>query len=178
VEGTRENCAALMRAGESILVFPGGAREVFKRKGQRYRLLWEGRLGFARLAIAHRYPIVPFAAVGAEECYDIVLDAGDVLRLLPALRGLPRAEEMPPLVRGIGLTALPRPQRFYFRFAPPVETAHLAGHEDDQAACTALREQVRIAVSSGIAALRAERARDPQRHLLPRLAAQLRHADV
>jgi len=32
VDGTRENCEALMRAGESILVLPGGAREVFKHR--------------------------------------------------------------------------------------------------------------------------------------------------
>ena len=35
VDGTRENCAALMREGESILVYPGGAREVFKRKSEK-----------------------------------------------------------------------------------------------------------------------------------------------
>ena len=28
VRGTRENCAALLAAGEPVLVFPGGAREV------------------------------------------------------------------------------------------------------------------------------------------------------
>src|SRR5512147_2315704 len=29
VDGTRENCERLMRAGEPVLVFPGGGREVF-----------------------------------------------------------------------------------------------------------------------------------------------------
>jgi 1-acyl-sn-glycerol-3-phosphate acyltransferase len=38
VDGTRETCEALMRAGESILVFPGGGREVFKHKaGSRHK---------------------------------------------------------------------------------------------------------------------------------------------
>jgi hypothetical protein len=41
----------LMRDGASILVFPGGAREAFERRGERYRLIWDGRTGFARLAI-------------------------------------------------------------------------------------------------------------------------------
>ena len=31
------------------------------------------------MAIEHAYPIVPFAAVGAEECYDIIFDGNDVL---------------------------------------------------------------------------------------------------
>src|SRR3974390_2873988 len=36
VNGTRENCTALMNAGQQIMVFPGGTREVFKRKGEAY----------------------------------------------------------------------------------------------------------------------------------------------
>jgi 1-acyl-sn-glycerol-3-phosphate acyltransferase len=158
VEGTREHCRALMRAGESILVFPGGAREVFKRRGERYRLMWEGRTGFARLAIEHGYPIVPFAAVGAEECYDILLDAGDLRRLVPPLRWIPRSDEAPPIVRGLGPTLLPRPQRFYFHFAPPVETRHLAGLEERT--CGTVRDRVRAAVEAGIDLLLHERERD------------------
>lgn len=170
VEGTRENCRALMAAGESILVFPGGAREVFKRKGEQYRLRWSNRTGFARLAVEHGYPIVPFAAVGADDCYEIVLDAGEVRRLLPPLRRLPRSDEMPPLVRGVGPTVIPRPQRFYFFFAPPFETTHLGGAAADEPAIFALREQVRAAVEAGLAFLLSERRRDPRRRLLARVA--------
>jgi 1-acyl-sn-glycerol-3-phosphate acyltransferase len=174
VEGTRENCRALMTAGESILVFPGGAREVFKRKGEKYHLLWGNRLGFVRLAIEHGYPILPFAAVGAEECYDILVDAGDLLRLVPVLRRLPRADEIPPLVRGLGMSALPRPERFYFHFGQPIETAHLTGLETHDRLCAAVRDEVRAAVEAGIAFLLWERERDPERHLLARLGRRLR----
>jgi 1-acyl-sn-glycerol-3-phosphate acyltransferase len=173
VEGTPDNCRALMRARETILVFPGGGREVFKRKGEQYRLLWGERAGFVRLAIEHGYPIVPFAAVGAEECYDILLDAGDVLRLLPPLRLLPRSDEIPPLVRGVGLSLLPRPQRFYFHFGQAIETRHLAGLHQDEAVCLALRGHVRAAVEAGLAFLLSERAHDPERALLARLVRQL-----
>ena len=169
VEGTRDRCRALMAAGESVLVFPGGAREVFKRRGERYRLMWEGRTGFARLAIEHGYPIVPFAAVGAEECYDILIDAGDLRRLVPPLRWVPRSDEAPPLVRGLGPTLLPRPQRFYFHFAPPVETVHLAGLADR--ACVGVRDQVRAGVETGIAFLLHERERDPRSWVMRRLLA-------
>jgi 1-acyl-sn-glycerol-3-phosphate acyltransferase len=173
VEGTPENCRALMRGRESILVFPGGGREVFKHRGEKYRLLWGDRVGFARLAIEHGYPIVPFAAVGAEECFDIVLDADDVRRLLPPLRLLPRSDEIPPLVRGIGLSLVPRPERFYFHFGPPLETEHLRGLHDDARICLALREQVRAAVEAGIAFLQCQRERDPDRGLLTRVAHDL-----
>ncbi len=172
VDGTRENARALMRAGAHVLVFPGGGREVFKRRGEKYRLLWKRRIGFVRLAVEFGYPIVPFSAVGGEECYEILLDGNDLLRspLGPWVRRLhPRPDLLPPLVRGLGPTWLPRPQRFYFRFGAPIATTPLADRERDDAACFALREKVRAAVEEGIEHLLAERRRDPQRFLATRL---------
>ena len=175
VDGTRENCGALMRAGESVLVFPGGAREVFKHKGERYQLIWKERTGFVRMAIKHRYPIVPLAAVGAEECYDILLDA-DEIRATPVgplvERLVPRPDEIPPLVRGVG--PLPRPQRFYFWFGRPIETAPFAGQYQDARVCLRVRERVRRAVTQGIAFLLRERQQDPKRELSARLLARIR----
>lgn len=171
VEGTPENAHALMRAGESVVVFPGGAREVFKHRGERYTLVWGRRTGFARLAIEHGYPIVPFAAVGADDAWDILLDADDLLAspLGPLVARLaPRRDVIPPLVRGIGLTPLPRPMRFYFDFAPPVETAAHAGRSDD-AACFAVREAVRRSIEAGLARLLVEREHDPDRAFLARV---------
>lgn len=172
VDGTPENCRALMQAGASILVFPGGGREVFKRKGERYQLLWKQRMGFARLAIEYGYCIVPFAAVGAEECYDIVIDGGELLKtpLGPAIERLvPHADEIPPLVRGIGLSPLPRPERFYFHFGRPIETKAVMGRQEDDRLCFAVREQVREAVERSIAFLLAKRQGDPDRALSSRL---------
>jgi 1-acyl-sn-glycerol-3-phosphate acyltransferase len=83
VRGTRENVRALMRERQNVLVFPGGAREVNKRRGERYQLMWKERIGFARLAIEHRYPVVPFAAVGAEEMLDVVVDVNNPSRSSP-----------------------------------------------------------------------------------------------
>jgi 1-acyl-sn-glycerol-3-phosphate acyltransferase len=158
VDGTRENCHALMRAGESILVFPGGAREVFKHKGEKYQLLWKQRLGFVRLAMSHRYPIVPFAAVGAEDCYDIVVDSDEMRRspIGPVLERLaPRPDEIPPIVAGIG--PFPRPQRFYFAFARPIETRAYGGREGDDLVCLALRAKVQHAIERRIRFLLAKR---------------------
>jgi 1-acyl-sn-glycerol-3-phosphate acyltransferase len=174
VDGTRENCEALMRAGEPVLVFPGGAREVFKHKGEQYHLIWKKRTGFAALAIAHGYPIVPFAAVGAEECYDILVDSDELRRtpLGPVLEWLaPRPDEFPPIVAGIG--PLPRPQRFYFRFEAPIETRSWAGRAGEQAACLELRAEVAGAIEHGIHFLRRVQRHDPEAALAVRLARQL-----
>jgi 1-acyl-sn-glycerol-3-phosphate acyltransferase len=175
VDGTRENCETLMRAGESILVFPGGAREVFKHKGEKYHLIWKRRVGFAAMAIQHRYSIVPFAAVGAEECYDILIDGDELLHspIGPLLeRVAPRPDAIPPIVSGIGL--LPRPQRFYFQFGEPIGTDEYAGRCHDQDACMHLRARCQKAIERGIGSLKRRRARDPQRELPARLLGRVR----
>jgi 1-acyl-sn-glycerol-3-phosphate acyltransferase len=174
VDGTRENCAKLMADGESILVFPGGAREVFKRKGEKYKLLWGDRIGFARLAIRFGYPIIPFAAVGADDAWDIVLSGNQLIP--PGLQsvlqrlGL-RTDALIPIVKGIGPTPLPRPERLYFNFAPPVDTRKYRSRSADDAACWAVREQVQRAIKAGIKFLLKERKADPGRDLLTRLLA-------
>src|SRR5690606_26734244 len=77
VEASRANCAELMKQGENILVFPGGTREICKKRDEQYELKWNDRTGFVRMAIAHGYDIIPVAAVGAEEAFSIVKDAND-----------------------------------------------------------------------------------------------------
>ncbi|MGZ6725206.1 MAG: lysophospholipid acyltransferase family protein [Solirubrobacteraceae bacterium] len=170
VRGTRENVRALMRERQTVLVFPGGAREVNKQRGQEYQLLWRERIGFARLAIDYGYPVVPFAAVGAEEMLDVVVDQRtpiyrDFARIYEKLMGFPT----PPIVRGVGLTPIPRPERLYFWFGEPIESARFGSRYDDTGAARALRDEVKQAVLSGIQLLRDERDQDPNRGLIARL---------
>jgi 1-acyl-sn-glycerol-3-phosphate acyltransferase len=169
VPGTRDTVRALMRDHQTILVFPGGSREVFKRRGQSYQLLWRDRTGFARLAIEHGYPIVPVAAVGAEDMLDVVADVqtpvyGQFARLAKKVTGFPA----PPVVRGLGLTPIPRPERLYFWFGQPIDTTRFAGQAEDTAART-LRDETKQAVLAGIQFLRDERDKDPDRGLANRL---------
>ena len=187
VDGNRENCAALLRAGEMVLVFPGGGREVMKHKGERYKLIWKERIGFVKLAIEHGAPIVPFASVGVEDMFDVVTDAEDLLRspvgdLLRALGIADRpwfrhGEVIPPVTRGRGPAAIPRLERQYFLFGEPIATKPLAGRHEDREACFGLRQVVQDAVERQIAMLLEVRAKDPERYpvqrLLRRLAARL-----
>jgi 1-acyl-sn-glycerol-3-phosphate acyltransferase len=173
VRGTRDNVRALMRDHQTILVFPGGSREVFKRRGQQYQLLWRERMGFARLAIERGYPVVPVAAVGAEDMLDVIADVdtpvyGEFARLAKKVTGFP----VPPVVRGVGLTPIPRPERLYFWFGEPVDTTRFASQNDDKAART-IRDEVKQAVLAGIQFLRDERDKDPDRELAKRLLRRL-----
>jgi len=169
VLGTPENCSALMRAGQSILVFPGGGREVMRRKGEAYRLIWKQRTGFARLAIEHGYDIIPFGSVGPDEAFKILIDADDVkgtrlwawLAAHTGIDGQTRGGDMlPPLARGLGATILPKPQRYYFGFGPRIPTDHLHGKADDREAAWALREEVAAAVEGQIKRLIEYREQD------------------
>ena len=162
VLGSPENCSALMRAGAHVLVFPGGAREVMRRKGEQYKLIWKNRAGFARLAIEHGYDIIPFGSVGPDESYRILLDAGDLtktgwLRTLAERSGLLRltrgGDFLPPLAIGLGGSFIPRPQRYYFGFGPRIATRHLQGRQQDESAVWSLRQEVAGAVESEIAKL-------------------------
>jgi 1-acyl-sn-glycerol-3-phosphate acyltransferase len=182
VLGNRENCAALMRRGENILVFPGGAREIFKRKGEAYRLIWKERFGFVRLAIEHGYTITPYATVGAEESYSVLADAGDYLRsplgryLVSsglAARHLRGGEELPPLVRGLGPTALPRPERMYFLVGRPIDTRPYRGLHEDPATLHAVRDRVARQLRRQISEARRYRARDTRTGTLRKLINKL-----
>ena len=68
VDPSEESCLAVLARGEQLLVTPGGMREARPARDF-YRLRWEGRYGFVRLALATGAPIVPLAVVGGAEAY-------------------------------------------------------------------------------------------------------------
>lgn len=175
VVGSRENCSALMQSGAHIMVFPGGSREVAKRKGEAYQLIWKDRTGFARMAVEHGYRIIPFAAVGAEDCYDILIDSNDIMSsgLVKWLKTtalgskfIGDGEQIFPLSRGLGLSMIPRPERFYYSFGEPIETAQYKGESDDPAVLAAVRDAVKASIETQLTALLKVQAKDPQRGLV------------
>lgn len=64
IEATEEAALAAFRGGESVLLFPGGGRELY---GPPDTLDWKGRRGFARIAALAGVPIVPIAIAGADQ---------------------------------------------------------------------------------------------------------------
>ncbi|WP_280268661.1 lysophospholipid acyltransferase family protein [Nocardia wallacei] len=171
VRGSRANCRALLEQGEMVLVFPGGGREAVRRKGEKYVLKWEGRTGFARMAIETGAPIVPIGMVGADDAFDIVFDGQDVamrpLRSLVKAIGL-KPNLTPPLVTGLGPTWIPKPERFYYSAGTPIETAPWADATDLDEAAEELQAVVRKALEEELTFLFAERDRDRGRTLVGR----------
>eukprot|EP00197_Chlamydomonas_leiostraca_P012444 CAMPEP_0202879844 /NCGR_PEP_ID=MMETSP1391-20130828/34179_1 /ASSEMBLY_ACC=CAM_ASM_000867 /TAXON_ID=1034604 /ORGANISM="Chlamydomonas leiostraca, Strain SAG 11-49" /LENGTH=171 /DNA_ID=CAMNT_0049562249 /DNA_START=62 /DNA_END=574 /DNA_ORIENTATION=- len=164
----------LLAGGEVVLLYPGGAREAFKRKDEKYKLLWPERAEFVRMAARFGATIIPFAAVGAEDGVNQVLDGRD-LAALPIIGESirKRASAVPQARRGVSASTSPdleesfiqplitlnAPQRFYFVFRAPITTTpDMAG---DRAACDALYARVKGEVQGGLDYLLAARERDP-----------------
>jgi hypothetical protein len=122
------------------------------------------------MAIENGYPIVPFASVGTEHSMDILMDADNPL-MAPA-RALFKAvlgtKDTPPIVRGIGLTPIPRLERLYYWFGESIPTDSYGG-VTDEANSLDLRSRTANAVEAGIKFLLEERERDPGRSVVNRL---------
>jgi len=148
VMANRKVCSALMEAGESILVYPGGAREGAKCRGDQYKLLWEGRTGFVRMAIEHGFTITPVATVGPDEMWDLRWDKNDLKDTWVATllkRVFPDdydPELLPPIPSGLLGTIVPRPERFYIAFGKPYDTRRFAGKERDARTVKRIKETV------------------------------------
>ena len=108
VVGVPENARRLLEREEALLVFPEGARGISKPFRDRYALRDFG-LGFMRLALETRTPIVPIAVVGAEEQYVSLANLEPVARAL----GLPSFPLIPQLFVPGGLLPLPTKYRIH-----------------------------------------------------------------
>jgi 1-acyl-sn-glycerol-3-phosphate acyltransferase len=120
VIGTPENARRLLENEEVIVVFPEGSRGISKTFDQRYQLVDFG-LGFMRLALETRTPIVPVSIVGAEEQYPSI---GNV-RPLAKLLGMPAFPVIPQAFVGM---MLPLPVRYRLAFGEPL---YFEGDPDD-----------------------------------------------
>ncbi|MGC4001498.1 MAG: 1-acyl-sn-glycerol-3-phosphate acyltransferase [Anaeromyxobacter sp.] len=119
IEATEEAALAALRGGESVLVFPGGARELY---GPADQVDWGGRRGYARIAAQAQAPVVPLAIGGADQQHPLRLPLGR--------RG---SLWLPPV-------PLPVPLDFWFGqpMRPPAAGDELAvrAFADDVAGCT------------------------------------------
>jgi len=73
------------------------------------------------------------------------------------LRG---GEELPPLVRGVGLTPLPRPEKMYFVVGKAIDTQRYRGHHEDPATLRRVRDRVARQLRALMAEARERRASD------------------
>lgn len=88
---------AAFRSGASVLVYPGGAEDVFRPHHLRNKIYFAGRQGFIKLALRGKVPIVPVISTGA---HDTLIVLADIYKILHQLHewGMPWLFGIDPVV--------------------------------------------------------------------------------
>jgi 1-acyl-sn-glycerol-3-phosphate acyltransferase len=100
IPATEQAALGVLAGGESVLLFPGGARELH---GPSDAVAWRGRTAFSRIAARAGAPIVPFAIGGADLQHPLRLPLGRT--------------------GSVWLPLLPLPVPLDFRFGQPIAPA-------------------------------------------------------
>ncbi len=121
---------AALQSGASVLVYPGGAQDVFRPYTQRNQINLAGRKGFIKLALREKVPIMPIISQGA---HDTLFVLGDIYELVKQFHdwGMPWLFDTDPevfpiylgLPWGISLGPLPNiplPVQIHTRVLPPI----------------------------------------------------------
>jgi 1-acyl-sn-glycerol-3-phosphate acyltransferase len=137
VAASPENARQALEDGAALLVYPGGDYEVHRPVWERNRVDFGGRMGFIRLAIEHRVPIVPVVSIGGHETA-LFLSRGEHLARLLALDRLFRLKVLPislalPWGLNVGdmLGHIPLPAKITVETLPAIDLAAEFGPDPD-----------------------------------------------
>jgi 1-acyl-sn-glycerol-3-phosphate acyltransferase len=121
---------AAIENGASVLVYPGGAQDVFRPHSERHKINFAGRKAFIKLALRYELPILPAISDGA---HDTLIVLGDCYQQAKQLHewGMPWLFDLDPQVFpiylglpwGIALGPLPNfplPVPMQTRICPPI----------------------------------------------------------
>ncbi len=147
VVGTPDNCRQLFDRGECAMVFPEGARGFVKPYRKAYELQRFG-LGFLRLALQHRVPILPVGVVGSEEHSPGLADVKWLGRLIGA-PAFPVTITLPWLGP---FGYVPLPVKFVLHFGSPMffEGEHDAEDSDIEPKVEKVKTEIRRLIRAGL----------------------------
>ncbi len=122
---------AALQQDAAVLVYPGGAEDVFRPYSRRHQIEFAGRKGFIKIALRERAPIVPVISIGAHESLIVLTDIYAVLKQLHEL-GMPWLFGIDPVVFPIylglpwgisfgPLPNIPLPTQIHNRICAPIE---------------------------------------------------------
>nr|KYP55885.1 hypothetical protein KK1_002111 [Cajanus cajan] len=181
------NLFKLFSSKSHVLLYPGGIREAFHKKGEEYKLFWPEQSEFVRMAARFGAKIVPFGAVGEDDLGQVVFDYDDLVKI-PYFRSEIESltNEATQFRSDVGgevanqqvhlPVILPKvPGRFYFYFGKPLETEGRKQELRDREKSRELYLLVKSEVERCIAYLKVKREKDPYRGIGPRLLYQATH---
>ncbi|MGQ4648648.1 1-acyl-sn-glycerol-3-phosphate acyltransferase [Lyngbya aestuarii] len=125
---------AAFEKGASVLVYPGGAQDVFRPHHLRHKIYFAGRQGFIKLALLAGVPIVPAVSHGAHDTLIVLADCYEQMRQLHEW-GMPWLLDIDPevfpiylgLPWGLGIGPLPNiplPTQIHTRVCAPIIFEH------------------------------------------------------
>jgi 1-acyl-sn-glycerol-3-phosphate acyltransferase len=135
VDGTRANVDRLLSTDNLVVVLPGGLRESMKPHELRYRLLWGHRYGFVKAALRHQAPIIPLAAIGGDDVFDLVGNAFRRGERILRRTGFP-------IPLPAHLLPIPHLVRLRFVFGDPITPPGPPESENDHAMVVRYRHEV------------------------------------
>ncbi|ALF54942.1 glycerol acyltransferase [Nostoc piscinale CENA21] len=119
-----------LRSGASVLVYPGGAEDVFRPHYLRNKIYFAGRQGFIKLALRENVPIVPVISTGA---HDTLIVLADIYKIVNQFHewGMPWLLNIDPVVFpiylgwpwGLAIGPLPNipfPVSIHTQICPPI----------------------------------------------------------
>jgi len=80
------NGLALLARGRKLIVYPGGDVETMRPWRDRYRIVFDGRTGYVRLALRAGVPIVPVVSAGGHSTLFVIDDMRGLARRLGTRR--------------------------------------------------------------------------------------------
>lgn len=121
---------AAFEKGASVLVYPGGAQDVFRPYVERDKICFAERRGFIKLALKAEVPIVPVISKGAHDTLFVLTDFYQIMQQFHQW-GMPWLFDIDPLVFPIyfglpwGLAVgplpnIPLPTQIHTRICPPI----------------------------------------------------------
>jgi len=178
VEVNPMNYYELLDRNETILLFPGGIREAYHKKGEEYKLFWPEKVDFVRMAALKNAIIVPFGAIGMADSVNMLLDANEIGALPVFGQRAKDANKMMPTARAgsnenfVAPFSIPStPARNYFLFQEPIDMSGIDIYDKEK--CREVYDRVKGRVEASISTLISLRKQDPYREFVPRTLYEL-----
>ncbi|WP_170229023.1 1-acyl-sn-glycerol-3-phosphate acyltransferase [Polyangium fumosum] len=132
----RKAMDAVLERGQSVLIFPGAARESFRPFWHRKNIDLGGRKGFIAQAIRWGLPITPVVSAGSHETV-VVLSGGHDFAKMLGIPKIVRSADVWPLLAGLpwGVWALPflphipLPAKITTEVLPPIHLSEALGRD-------------------------------------------------
>ncbi len=160
-----DSITAALAAGRDVALWPGGERDSLRPWTKRDQAILAGRMGFVRLAIRSRVPILPIATVGGPDSMPVLATGRRIARALQLdrvarLKMFPIALQFPWGISPAVLPEVPLPTKIRTTFRPAIELDPDPDRAEDRAYVEHKYDEVQASIQTGMDAL-ARRRRLP-----------------